>query len=98
MIRLSPRAEEAIRRIRVARELPKQVGLKLVKGTRGQLGLTAAAVRPGDLRVGEPEYPLLVVDVELAAEYRGCTLDLKTPHPDDATGPRFVLRDPLADV
>jgi hypothetical protein len=48
--------------------------------------------------VGEAGCPLLVVDAELAAEYRGCTLDLKTGHSDDDASPSFVLRDPLTDV
>ncbi len=97
MIRLSAQAQEVIERIRLKREAPDGVGLKLIKGTRGELALMLAAVRPGDLTVPSAEKPLLVVDVEIASELRGCTLDVRAGRGNDEI-PAFVLRSPFADV
>jgi hypothetical protein len=97
MIHLSTEAAEAIRRIQVQRDAPKGVGVKLIKGTRGELALLLAAPRPGDLVVPSEEDPLLVVDGEIASEYRGCTLDLQAKSGGDGA-PAFVLRDPLHDA
>ena len=97
MIQLSAHAEEVIRQIRAERDVPANVGLKLIKGLRGELALMLAAVRPGDLTVPDTQNPLLVVDGEIASEYRGCTLDVKHGRRRDRT-PTFVLRSPFADA
>jgi hypothetical protein len=97
LIQLSARAQEVIERIRVKRKAPAGVGLKLVKGTRGELALMLAAVRPGDLAVPSGDSPLLVVDVETASEYRGCTLDVPPERCHDEV-PTFVLRSPFSDA
>ena len=55
MIQLSADAQEVLRQIRVKREAPPSVGLKLIRGTRGELALMLAAVRPGDFTVPNAE-------------------------------------------
>jgi hypothetical protein len=96
MIQLSAQAQEVLRQIRIKREAPPSVGLKLVRGTRGELALMLAAVRPGDLAVPSEEEPLLVVDSEIASEYRGCTLDVQTGKGSDEE-PTFVMLGPFAE-
>jgi hypothetical protein len=97
MIRLSGKAREVIQEIRARREAPPGTGLKLIKGTRGELALALAAVRPGDIAVTDGENPLLVVDGQTASELRGCILDVRAEEEDRAV-PTFRLLSPLVDL
>jgi hypothetical protein len=96
-IQLSAEAHKLIREIRAKREAPAGVGLKLIKGTRGELALMWASVRPGDIVVRDGESPLLLVDGETASEHRGCILDVRSYGGNEGM-PIFKLLSPLADL
>jgi len=88
MIQLTPRATEAAKDLLRRRNVPDNVGLKLVKANGDELGLVFASAEPGDTAVPTEEQPTFIVARELTPQLQSAVIDLT----DDSDAPQFIVR------
>ena len=96
MIQVTDRAAAELKRILVASHAPSELGVKLFPDATGDVGMTIAAPKEGDLVLDGEQKPLLIVDSAIVDRVDDAVLDLGRGKENEP--PQFVIhREGVAD-